>query len=188
MDNFVGEIRLFPYNRELREWIPCNGQMVDVSQYTSLYSLLGTQFGGDGKKTFGIPNLNGRTVIGTNDTNDNLARYEVGDSGGLETVVLQPEQMPFHNHLFNCSDSYTTSNPMNNFLSNTLEHGTLAQSIQPNKGNVLLYKEYQEGMPMVPLNAGSINETGEGFGHENRMNFLTLVYCIATCGLYPPRS
>jgi microcystin-dependent protein len=204
MDNFVGEIRLFPYKKDMQDWLPCNGQIVQMSQYMALYSLISTQFGGDGKKTFGIPNLNGRTIIGTNANNPALTPYKVGDSGGLESVVLLSEQMPVHLHQFNCNGSYTTSNPTGIFLANSHDISNYGldpnsgfdpnsgidpgdNGLQANKGNVLLYKEYQQGINLVSLNPASINSTGGNVGHENRMKFQALVYCIATGGLYPPR-
>ncbi len=203
MDNFIGEIRLFPYKKDMQDWLPCNGQIVQMSKYMALFSLIGTQFGGDGKSTFGIPNLNGRTVIGANvyRPNPNLTQYKVGDSGGLESVALKPEQMPIHSHQFNCNGSYTTPNPANNFLSNSHEVSNSGfkpdppdpgvdpgdNNILPNKGNVFLYREAENGIPLVPLNPGSITVAGGSAGHENRMKFQALVYCIAVSGLYPPR-
>lgn len=186
MDNFIGEIRLFPYNNIPSEWVICSGQELKIQQNIALYSLIGNQFGGNTKTTFNLPNLNGRTIIGTNYNKADLSLYKVGDSGGLESVVLNEAQMPAHNHSFKCSDSYTTTNPTNAYLSNSLK--TQNPESSKNLGTVLLYKEYQKEKVLTPLNSRSVNAAGGNIGHENRMKFQALVYCIAIKGFFPPRS
>src|SRR5512146_9847 len=97
MDPFIAEIRIFPFNFAPKGWAMCNGQILPISQNTALFSLLGTQYGGDGKSTFALPNLQGSGPIHQGQ-GLGLLPYQVGESGGTETVTLLTSEMPAHTH------------------------------------------------------------------------------------------
>jgi len=99
-DPFLGEIRAFPFTFAPKGWALCNGQLMAISQNTALFSLLGTQYGGDGKSTFALPDLQGRVGINMGQ-GPGLSLYSVGDSGGEETHTLTAAEMPAHSHAVN---------------------------------------------------------------------------------------
>lgn len=105
---FVGEIRVFPFNFAPRGWALCNGQLLPISQNTALFSLLGTFYGGDGRTTFALPNLQGTTAIGTGQ-GPGLSPVVIGESGGASTVTLLESQLPAHRHTH--SGAGTTNRP-----------------------------------------------------------------------------
>ena len=99
MDNFLAEIRVFPYNFAPKGWAICDGALLPISQNTALFSLLGTTFGGDGRTTFALPNLLGQVPVHAGQGNGpGLSPYPLGQSGGSETVTLTSAQMPAHAH------------------------------------------------------------------------------------------
>src|SRR6266404_6639525 len=98
-DAFVGEIRMFGFNFAPTGWATCDGQLLPISQNTALFSLLGTFYGGDGKSTFALPNLQGSTPIGQGQS-AGLSQYFLGEQSGSDTVTLLQAEMPAHNHNF----------------------------------------------------------------------------------------
>src|SRR6266568_5154656 len=96
-DPFVAEIRIFPFNFAPTGWALCNGQLLPISQNTALFSLLGTIYGGDGKSTFALPNLQGSAPLGQGQ-GPGLSLYDLGQSGGSQTITLLTSEMPVHNH------------------------------------------------------------------------------------------
>src|SRR5690242_13592548 len=103
-DQFVGEIRIFPFNFAPKGWAFCDGQLLPLSQNTALFSLLGTQFGGDGKSTFALPNLQGNVPLHFGQ-GPGLTPYNVGDSGGASAIALLTSEMPAHNHSTACNSA-----------------------------------------------------------------------------------
>jgi microcystin-dependent protein len=181
MDNYLGEIRIFSFGRIPRGWLACSGQLLPISQNSALFSLLGTFYGGNGTTTFALPNLNGRTIIGTG-TSTSGTNYPIGESAGSEQVTLLSPQLPLHNHLVNANNSYDLGSPSTNFLANPDVKGT---SPVANKATVNLYAPAGGGL--TPL-AQAITPTGNSLPHENRMPFLVMNYCIALQGVYPSRN
>jgi microcystin-dependent protein len=164
VDPFIGEIRLVPYNFAPRGWADCNGQTLPIAQYTALFSLLGTTYGGNGQTTFQLPNLQGRVAVHTDTSN-----HVLGEQAGSETVTLTVAQIPAHNHAFNAAARDEDTNTVtNNFLSNGNSYG-----LPPST---------------TTMNAGSIGPTGGGQPHENMQPYLVLRYIIALEGIYPSRS
>lgn len=104
-DPYLGEIRIFTYNFVPLDWLPCEGQTLNISQNTALYSLLGTQFGGDGKTTFKLPDLRGRVVVDAGQQTGGTP-YSIGNTGGVEKVTLQPTECATasHTHLTSVTD------------------------------------------------------------------------------------
>lgn len=165
-DPFVAEIALFPFTFAPRGWAWCNGQLLPISQNTALFSLLGTSYGGDGKSTFALPNLNGRAPLGWG-AGPVLSEYHLGQQGGVEAVTLVPSEMPVHAHPVTAvGGGATTANPA---------------AAAPATTEAELYHS-SGGQDATLLPAGG------GQPHNNMQPFLTLYYAIALQGVYPPRS
>jgi Microcystin-dependent protein len=189
MEAYLGEIRLFPYDRipSADGWVPCNGQQYTIQQYQALYSLIGITFGGDAKTYFNIPNLNGRVLLGYGRSPLSGNIYNVGVSGGQESVTLDSKTIPPHNHNMMVRESYDTSLPGTNILGNACIP-TDPNQLKKNAANTASYvTTTPDPTKRTTLNAASISMEGNGQAHENRMPFVTMVYCIAVTGYYPPR-
>ncbi len=168
---FVAEIRIFAGNFAPRGWAFCNGQLLPISQNTALFSLIGTTYGGDGRSTTALPNLQGRAPMHPG-RGPGLTARRLGERGGVEGVTLSEAQMPNHNHTAEATtDTGVTNEPSNNFLATVLGRGSN------------LYKQSGSTTPMDPLgNAGGSQP------HNNMQPFLTMNFIIALVGLYPSRS
>lgn len=167
---FVAEIRIFPFNFAPVGWALCNGQAMRISQNTALFSLLGVNFGGDGRSTFGLPNLQGNVPVNAGQ-GPGLSLYNVGQSGGSPTVKLLDTQMPAHNHTLRAqSGSATTTSPVGAVPATT--------SIPT----------YAAPGGSATLNAGALQNTGGSLPHNNLQPYLVLNFCIALQGVFPPRS
>jgi len=180
MDNFIGEIKLYPYTRIPNGWMPCNGQSLVIQQNAALYALLGLQFGGN-NTNFNLPNLNGRAIVGAGINPTTGTAYVQGQSGGAEGVTLSTANLPQHTHYINVNTSYDIFPPGTNFLGNP---NTPTQT-KKNTANANLYNAGTAPMTTLPTN--TIASIGGGQAHENRQPYLPLVYCIATTGIFPPR-
>ncbi len=187
MDNYLGEIRLFPYGRipSAAGWIPCDGRLLPSSQYQALYSLLGAVYGGDGRTNFGIPNLNGRAIVGYDPMSSLSSIEKIGGFGGSETVTLTVNNLPTHQHDVIVANSYDAMIPDAAYIGNP-NVKTNASQTATNAGNSLLYAPWSSQVAPISLNPKSVSIVG-GQPHENRMPFMAMIYCIATTGLYPPR-
>lgn len=192
MDNYLGEIRLFPYPTVIpKGWVPCNGQTLPVMQNQALFALLGNSYGGDGKTNFMLPNLNGRVIMGMNNgQNSNQPVYTLGQAGGSETVALTANQIPPHSHSFTAAESYDQLQPNTNYLSNTTTPSVSAQA-NKNSGNAFLYATSPAINTITALNAASVTPAGNPAnsvqGHPNMQPYIAMVYCIATQGIWPSR-
>lgn len=182
-DTFLGEIMLFAGDFTPVGYLPCDGRLVNISQYSALFSLLGTQYGGNGITTFGLPDLRGRVPMGSG-TGTGLTSRSIGEMGGYESVTLSESQLPPHTH--SLGDNITGQ-----LMCSTAE----GQDDSP-AGNCLAVSEqnmYVSGTPDTPMNSagvtiqGSINSAGMGLGHNNMQPYLVLHYCIAVSGVYPLR-
>ena len=170
---FISEIRIFAGNFAPRGWAFCNGQLLPVSQNTALFSLIGTTYGGDGRTTTALPNLQGRAPMHPG-RGAGLTERRLGQRGGAETTTLSEAQMPNHAHtMFAQSDGANSGVAVNNSLART--DGGL--SYQTNTGANL-----------VPFDPKALANTGGSQTHNNMQPFLVLNYIIALVGLYPSRS
>jgi microcystin-dependent protein len=173
-DQFLGEIRMFPFNFPPANWMFCDGQLLPISQYSALFSLLGTQFGGNGQSNFALPDLQGRAAVDSGQ-GVGLSEVFVGQQGGESTVTLLTSQMPVHNHPANCyghdGNSY---GPANNIWAQDAggnqEYGTTPAPA---------------GSNMAP---GALTQAGGSQPHNNLQPYLTLNFCIAMVGEFPARS
>jgi microcystin-dependent protein len=176
---FVAEIRIFPFNFAPKGWAFCAGQLLPITQNTALFSLLGTNYGGDGKSTFALPNLQGNVPVHFGQ-GAGLSLYALGEQGGGTAVTLLQTELPMHGHFLNADTGQATStNPNGNFyMKGHFDDGA------GHKGGV---QAYTSASPNRSLNALSVGFTGSSFPHNNMMPYLTLNFCIALQGIFPPR-
>ncbi|QSW91323.1 phage tail protein [Flavobacterium endoglycinae] len=172
MDPFVAEIRIFPFNFAPKGWAFCNGQILPLSQNTALFSLLGTMYGGDGKSNFALPNMQGNAPMHPGQ-GPGLSLHNLAEQSGSETVTLLESEIPNHSHSVMAAplNSQSTS-PANNSLG---------------RGNpIRVYTD--TGGQTVQMGLNTIAPTGGTQPHNNMMPYLTLNFCIALQGVYPPRT
>ena len=166
---FIGQIQMYGFNFAPRGWALCDGQLLPISTNTSLFSLLGTTYGGDGRTTFALPDLRGRVPIHQG-TGPGLSPRKIGSKSGSETVTLTVAEMPGHNHQLTCSDvPATLDSPVNNVIANVPKPAfdpTGTQTMSP----------------------GAITNNGGSRSHNNMQPYLTINFCIALVGIFPSRS
>jgi microcystin-dependent protein len=167
---FLGEIRIFACNFAPRGWAMCNGQLLPINQNQALFSLLGTNYGGNGQTTFALPNLQGRVAIHEGQ-GSGLSAYTLGETGGAESVTLLTTQMPQHTHSVAASSAAAT--------------GTRPGGSVPARASTAAYATTPDGTLM---NATMLTTAGGGQPHENRQPYLVLNFCIALQGIFPARN
>jgi microcystin-dependent protein len=170
-DPFVAEIRIFGFNFAPKGWAFCDGQLMPISQNTALFSLLGTTYGGDGKSTFALPNLQGSVPLHPGQ-GPGLSLYDLGQSGGSDSVTLLESEVPAHSHDLNASASEAIA---------TSPEGQLFAVGQG-------VAEYAPPGSAVTLAPQMVTPAGGNQPHNNIQPSLTLSFCIALQGVYPPRS
>ena len=174
-DPFVAEIRIYGFNFAPTGWAFCNGQLLPISQNTALFSLLGTMYGGDGKSTFALPDLQGNAPLfwGQSTGSD----YVQGQVGGTDFVTLISSEMPSHVHQMRAD----TLDPADaNIPSPTSSYG------QSTGGTLYQDNPADPQQFLDPANATQF--VGGSLPHNNMMPFLTLNFCIALQGIFPPRG
>lgn len=171
MDPFVAEIRIFPFNFAPRGWAWCNGQLLPISQNTALFSLLGTTYGGDGRSTFALPDLQGRAPMHPGQ-GPGLSLHDLGETGGAETVALLESEIPAHTHQVRWSD-----------LDGDLPLPGPVRALGNSSGGLA----YGTGTDAV-LAGQALAPAGGGQPHNNLQPYLTFYFCIALQGVYPPRT
>src|SRR6187401_1597646 len=174
-DQFVAEIRIFPFNFAPTGWAQCNGQLLPISQNTALFALLGTYYGGDGKSTFALPDLQDAAAMFWGQGNG-LSLRDLGEMSGSQTVTLLTTEMPSHVHTVNAKLAGGQAVPTG------LVWGT--SSAAKAAANF-----YAPAAPSpVAMTPGTISITGGSQPHNNMPAYLTLNYCIALQGEFPQRS
>jgi len=171
-DPFVAEIRIFPFNFPPKGWAWCDGQLLPLSQNTALFSLLGTTYGGDGKSTFALPDLQGRAPMHPGQ-GPGLSIHDLGETGGSETVTLLESEMPVHPHTqrANTLDLGDTNVPNPNASFAQSAGGTLYQTAADTQ-----------------LAPAALSPAGGDQPHNNLQPYLTFFFCIALQGVFPPRT
>jgi microcystin-dependent protein len=171
---FVGEIRMVGFNFAPTGWAFCDGQLFPISQNTALFSLLGTSYGGDGKSTFALPDLQGSAPLGMGQ-GAGLSEYFIGQSGGSPTVTLIQTEMPVHNHqtMGASGSNLTAPGPTDTW-------GTLPGRTPP--------PLYASGNADIQMSPSAIGVSGGSQPHNNYQPLLVLNFIIALQGVYPPRS
>ena len=180
-EKFLGEIMLVGYNFCPRATASAEGQLLAISSNTALFSLYGTTFGGDGRTSFGLPDLRGRVPMGLGN-GPGLTPRSLGQKGGVEYVTLNVTQMPSHNHLLAVdNDGGDKRRPANDYLS----YSTLTEGLPPEQ----VEKMYATApTPNTYLDTGSLTNTGGSLPHENMQPFTVMRYCVVMQGIYPSRS
>ncbi|MEZ4884955.1 MAG: tail fiber protein [Chitinophagales bacterium] len=169
---FLSQISIVGFNFAPRGWAFCDGQILPINQNQALYSLLGTTYGGDGRTSFALPDLRGRTPVhpGSGTSGHNI---QLGQKSGEETHTLTTAEMPSHNHTLKGSTSPgNQASPVNHVYADTGAQDP----------------EYHSGSSIGQMGASSLTNAGGGQAHENMQPFLTLNYVIALQGLFPSRN
>ena len=167
---FIGEIRMFGFSFPPSGWALCDGALLAINQNQSLYSLLGTTYGGDGRTSFALPGLRGRIPLNQGH-GANLTNRPIGQKSGVETVTLNKNETPSHTHTLHGEDDVGSTADPNDGIPGELPQGLLGYSSNTNK-------------TMSPNAIASVG----GQSHENMMPFLVISFCIALTGTYPPRN
>lgn len=170
---FIGMIALFGFNFAPKGWAFCNGQLLSIAQNTALFALLGTAYGGDGKTTFALPDLQGRIPVGQG-TGPGLSAHTIGERGGAETTTLTIAHMPVHSHPVIASGAQgTTSDPKNAYLANSGDFDTEFATTPANA---------------VSMNPAMIGASGGSQPLSVLQPYLVLNYCISLTGIFPSRD
>jgi microcystin-dependent protein len=173
-DPFVAEVRIFPFNFAPKGWAFCNGQLMPISQNTALFSLLGTTYGGDGKSTFALPDLQGSAPMQPGQ-GQGLSLRDLGEMSGTESITLLVSEIPLHTHGLQADNvdpaDLNIPNP-----TRTLAISQNAFAYQPSTAN------------LGPMAVQALPPAGGGLPHNNLQPYLTLNFCIALQGIFPPRQ
>ncbi|MFZ4475770.1 MAG: phage tail protein [Saprospiraceae bacterium] len=167
---YVGEIRMFAGNFAPAGWLFCEGQLLPISEYETLFNLIGTSYGGDGQSTFALPDLRGRLPIHQGTLQGTT--YVLAQTGGVETVTLTANQIPSHTHAFQvATNAANTPNPANNYL---------AESSQ--------VSAFFGDNPSINMNANAVSSVGGSQPHTNMQPYLCVDFIISLYGIFPSPS
>jgi microcystin-dependent protein len=170
----IGQLEVYPYNFAPNSWLPCDGRLISIAEYTALFSLLGTTYGGDGEYNFALPDLRGRVAV-SHGQGPGLSPYYMGQQGGSPTVTLVSTQLPAHSHELKASSNSTVSAPQGNFP------GPLVSS----SGDAV---NGYDPTPEADLAPAALLPVGGSQPHENLPPYLAIGWFIATEGYYPSRN
>ena len=201
MEPFIGQIIMFAGNFAPRDWAFCQGQTLAISEYTALFSIIGTTYGGNGRTTFDLPDLRGRAPIGQGQGNGLTSRI-MGEQIGIEDITLSTAQMPIHSHaakttisgssvtakLKASSAEGTTNVPLNNYLAKPSNIGLQSINMYDSSADIEMASDAIE----IDLSAVTANtttdDTGGNSAHNNIQPSLVMNYIICVNGIYPSRS
>jgi len=176
-DNYLGEIRAFSFTYAPQGWHVCDGSVLNIQQNNALFSLIGNVFGGDGVKTFALPDLRGRTMFNMGQKGNFV--YHRGSKGGQETTGLTSSQIPLHTHDMEVENAVGNVGLPTNILA--------IPQAAPAQGSAKINTYNTDVSQNTTLNPAVIGNTGSGQAHNNMQPFQTVNFCIATQGFYPPR-
>jgi microcystin-dependent protein len=175
MDPFVAEIRIFPFDFAPKGWAFCDGQILPLSQNTALFSLLGTTYGGDGKSNFALPDLQGNAPMHPGQ-GPGLSLHDLGETGGSDTVSLLEAEIPSHSHtMVSLPAPGNRTAPAGNALARV-------------SGTTGPYLAASPAPALVAMSDSAVAPAGGDQPHNNLQPYLTLNFCIALQGVYPPRT
>jgi microcystin-dependent protein len=182
---YIGQIEAFAFGFAPRSWVPCQGQLMAISQNTALFSVLGTTYGGDGKTTFALPDLRGRTAMGQGNGNGLTPRV-IGETVGEEAHTVFLTETPAHNHLLMTAPNASTENNVDTPGSTVvLGSATAAQGTTPIPINPYAPTPPAPATLLAP-SAIALNNGGQA--HSNMMPYLVVQFCIALSGIFPSRN
>ncbi len=180
MQGYVGEVRLFAGNYAPVDWFLCQGQLLATSSYPVLFSIIGALYGGDGSSTFALPDLRGRTPLGTG-SGPGLTTRLLGQREGQESVALVLPEIPAHSHAATAS----VKQPVNNTSAATEEPNNAV----PGNNGAAAYASDSDGTFLDPAQVDvSVGSTGSGLAHNNMQPFTAMNYIICWNGTWPARS
>ena len=171
-DTFLGSIGMFGGNFNVRGWAFCDGQLLSIAQNTALFSLYGTMYGGDGRTTFGLPELRGRVPLHKGN-GPGFPSYQIGEKGGSETTTLTVQNMPSHNHTVNVGQEGKGVTALDTAAGNFLGNAT---------------GTYRQTGGGGTLNGNVLSNTGSGQPFNNMQPYLVITYQCALQGVFPPRD
>jgi microcystin-dependent protein len=174
---YIGEIRAFGFNFPPYGWFPCDGQLLSISQYTTLFAIIGTYYGGNGTTNFAVPNLQGNVPFHWGN-GTGLPQYVLGEQVGVPAVTLTTSEMPAHVHVINASVATDTTEATATPAVNTTLGGGAP--------GFIWYK--QSGATVAPFSPKAVGLSGSSFPHQNMQPFLVIQYCIAYLGIFPSRN
>ncbi len=177
-DPYIGEIKVVGFSFAPQGFALCNGQLLAISQNTALFAILGTSFGGDGRSTFALPNLQAAAPMGTG-SGPGLSPRTIGETAGAATVTLAVAEMPAHGHSL-VAAGLSPPNPTQNVASPTNQ-----AMIGPSNPNMAFS---DVAIPVVALSPQAIGVAGGSQPHENRQPLLALTFVIALQGIFPSRN
>jgi microcystin-dependent protein len=160
----MGQIQIMAFNFPPKGWAFCNGQLLPIQQNLALFSLLGTQFGGNGSTTFALPDLRGRVPVHKGQ------QFQIGTASGSASVTLTRDQLPPHTHVAMASSQNASS------------------AFAPANSLASALNLYRDPGSLTIVNPGTVANTGGNQPHENMAPFLTLSFCIALAGVFPSRN
>lgn len=173
--SYIGEIRLFGFGFATVGWLPCDGRLLPIANYDTLYALIGTIYGGDGVNTFGLPDLRGRLPVHQGQGIGMQNSYVIGQMGGVESAQLLTNHMPTHTHLVHASNAAAISpGPSSAVLPAAISGDTL-------------YSSDTSGSEFI-LASSAVSLQGGGLPHDNTMPTLTMNFCICVEGIFPSRN
>jgi len=177
---FIGQIMMAGFNFAPKFWALCNGQLLPINQNQALFSLLGTQYGGNGTTNFALPDLRSRTPIGYASSVDpswQPPSVQIGQAAGVENVTLLSTNLPAHTHSMNASTSPGDNrNPSTRVFATSTNTSSAANIYAPSTG------------ALVPLNQQTVQPNGGSQPHSNIQPYTTINFCIALSGIFPSRN
>ncbi len=165
---YVGEIRMFAGNFAPAGWMFCEGQLLPISEYETLFNLIGTTYGGDGQSTFALPDLRGRVPLHFGNG------FTLAETGGVEEITLTVSQIPAHSHAFLASNNPAT--------------GTAPQGQLPAKSPNAAITPYGTDAPLTPLSPSAVGSTGGSQPHTNFQPYLCVDFIISLFGIFPSQT
>lgn len=169
---YVGEIRMFGGNFAPMGWLFCNGDILSISDYETLFMLIGTTYGGDGQTNFALPDLRGRLPIHQGQGQGQALGFTLGQLGGAETVSLVDNQIPVHTHALMASSTPANSTQGSNNLIGQADN----------------IRVYSTDVPTVPMAPTAIASVGSGQAHSNMQPYLCVNFIISYSGIFPSQS
>jgi microcystin-dependent protein len=184
MEEFIGTIKIFAGTFAPRGWMLCQGQLLPISSYSALFSILGTNYGGDGVRTFALPNLSGMVPLGTGNSSVTGTKYDLGEVGGSETTKLEIVNIPAHKH-----DIKIHASSSNASYSQPLATSVLAAVGKSQGREFEAFFGYTDATPDMQMSGAMATEepVGGGAPVANMQPFMAMNYIVCIDGIYPSR-